>query len=229
MSIEKPEIEAITFDAAGTLIHLAEPVGVSYSRVAERHGIFSKPEELDKAFRKIWMQTPLPFDDAAPRDPNERVWWNRIVRSVFLESGATLPGEDTFSEFFDDLYEHFESPGTWLADPAAEDVLSKAGKKYRLAVLSNFDARLRRILRDLELLDQFEAIVLSCETGASKPDPKMFERVAGEMGLPAQSILHVGDDPRCDGEGSVQAGFRHFRVGKTGKPLLKLIDELSLA
>ena len=39
-------IQAITYDAAGTLIHLAEPVGVSYSTVAARHGISSAPERL---------------------------------------------------------------------------------------------------------------------------------------------------------------------------------------
>lgn len=222
-------VQAITFDAAGTLIHLAEPVGASYSRVAQRYDIDCDADTLSAAFGKVWKRTPLPFDNAAPRDPNERAWWKRLVHAVFTESGASLPGDDVFTDFFHELYEHFESPGTWLADTHAKEVLTAAGGKYRLAVLSNFDARLRRILSDLDLLGYFDVVILSCETGASKPSPKIFQRAAKELNLPAKTILHVGDDPRCDGEGSVQAGFRHFRVGKTGKPLLKLIDELSLA
>ncbi|MCH1409340.1 MAG: hypothetical protein L7V87_09935, partial [Verrucomicrobiales bacterium] len=72
-------IQAITYDAAGTLIHLAEPVGVSYSTVAARHGISSAPERLDAAFETVWKRTPLPFDDRARRDPNEKAWWQRVV------------------------------------------------------------------------------------------------------------------------------------------------------
>ncbi|MDA9924399.1 HAD-IA family hydrolase [Verrucomicrobiales bacterium] len=222
-------IQAITYDAAGTLIHLAEPVGVSYSTVAARHGISSAPERLDAAFKTVWKRTPLPFDDRAPRDPNEKAWWQRVVHDVFAESGVALPDNDVFAVFFEDLYEHFETPGTWLADPDAEEVLAKTGEKYRLAVLSNFDARLRRILSDLSLLGHFEKVFLSCEIGASKPDSKIFKTAARGLDLAPESILHIGDDPECDGDGSARAGFHHFQVGNTAPPLGKLIDELSLA
>ncbi|NRB74294.1 MAG: HAD-IA family hydrolase [Verrucomicrobiales bacterium] len=223
-------IRAVSFDAAGTLIHLAEPVGSSYSRVASRHGISCSPDALNRAFGAVWKRTPAPFSpESRIDDPNEKSWWKRIVREVFDEAGAELPAGSAFETFFEDLYDHFESPGTWVADPAAHEVLARVSQRYRIIILSNFDGRLRRILRDLELLDFFEHTFLSCEIGASKPDQRIFNEVVKVLDLPPQSILHVGDDPQCDWEGAELAGFALFRVGTRENSLGELLRELSLA
>lgn len=233
-----PAIKSLSFDAAGTLIHLREPVGVSYAAVAARHRVIVSSERLDQAFRSVWKRTPLPFSsDTDEADPHERAWWSRLVRSVFSESGATFNSARHFDEFFTDLYDHFESPGTWLLDPAAPALLEAAANRYRLIVLSNFDHRLRRILRDLEVLDFFEHVILSCEQRCSKPDPRLFAHAATTLGLSPTQILHLGDDPICDWQGAQAAGFDHFRVGHRGPqttdqgqaPLSAFFDQLSLA
>jgi hypothetical protein len=41
----------VSFDAAGTLIHLAEPVGVTYARVAAEHGVSADPAAICRALR----------------------------------------------------------------------------------------------------------------------------------------------------------------------------------
>jgi len=223
-------IRAVSFDAAGTLIHLAEPVGSSYSRVAGRHGISCSPEVLNQAFGAVWKRTPAPFSPGSRiDDPNEKSWWKRIVREVFDEADAGIPPGDAFETFFEDLYNHFESPGTWIADPVAHKVLTRVSQRYRIIILSNFDGRLRRILRDLELLDFFEHTLLSCEIGASKPDQRIFNEAVKVLDLPPQSILHVGDDPECDWQGAELVGFSHFRVGAKENSLGELLGELSLA
>jgi putative hydrolase of the HAD superfamily len=228
-------LQAITFDAAGTLIHLSEPVGVSYSRVAADFGIKSDPTDLGEAFGTVWKRTPLPFADKShAQDPDEKAWWRRLVREVFAEAGAVgaeavFPDDDLFNHFFEALYLHFESPGTWLADTAAIETLEVLSPRFRCLVLSNFDGRLRKILADLSLLDHFETCLLSCELGASKPDSTVFEAASNWLQLAPKKILHVGDDPVCDWRGAEAAGFAHFRVGKNEKKLGDLIEELSLA
>lgn len=223
-------IRAVSFDAAGTLIHLARSVGESYAEVAEEHGIAANADRLNQAFRSVWKRTPLPFSpESHIRDPDEKAWWSRLVRLVFEEAGSNVPGGEEYEVFFEALYEYFESPGTWIADPEALEVVNAVSGAYRCVVLSNFDARLRRILSDLDLLNAFEGVILSCETGASKPDPRIFETAAGCVGLPPNEILHVGDDPICDWEGAAQAGFQHFRVGTGQSTLGELLRELSLA
>lgn len=223
-------IRAVSFDAAGTLIHLARPVGESYAEVAREFGIPSDSEQINRSFRTVWKRTPLPFaPESHIRDPHEKAWWSRLVREVFEDAGADLPKGEDYDAFFEALYGHFEAPGTWVADPEAHEVVAAVAEKYRTVVLSNFDARLRRILSDLDLLKSFEAVILSCETGASKPNPKIFRAVTEHLGLPAREVLHVGDDPTCDWAGAEAAGFRVFRVGMNQATLGELLGELSLA
>jgi len=233
-----PAIKSLSFDAAGTLIHLAEPVGVSYASVAARHGVTVSADPLDRAFRTLWRRTPLPFSpDAGDSDPNERAWWSRLVCSVFAETGTFFDSASHFEAFFTELYDYFESPGTWLLDPAAKPLLEAVSGRYRLIVLSNFDHRLRRILGDLEVLDRFEHVILSCEERCSKPDPRLFALAAATLGMNPGEILHLGDDPICDWAGAQAAGFAHFRVGPPGiprgdqgqAPLAAFLDQLSLA
>lgn len=223
-------VKALTFDAAGTLIELTEPVGESYHRVASEHHIESNPADLGRAFKAVWRRTPSAFSaDAAVNDPNEKSWWSRLVRDVFEESGATLPPSPGFEEFFEALYEHFEAPGTWRAVPHARETLDLVSSNYPCIVVSNFDGRLRRILTDLDLFDPFQEILLSCELGASKPDPSVFAAAQKALAIPPEHILHIGDDPICDWEGASNAGFQSFRVGPNESTLKQLLRELSLA
>ncbi len=228
--IQPSEIKAVSFDAAGTLIHLTEDVGSSYATVAARFGIPSDPVKLAAAFRSVWKNTPLPFSEGpAESDPSEKHWWHRLVHAVFSESGTQLPGKEEFDAFFEALYLHFEEPGTWVADENAVRVLETISSRFPCVVVSNFDSRLRRILSDLGLIDHFEEIFLSCELRASKPDPRIFEEACRALNLAPAEIMHVGDDPVCDWEGAEAAGFHHFRVGKGQRSLLEILDELSLA
>lgn len=228
MPVNPPEV--LSFDAAGTLIHLAEPVGVTYARVADEYGARVSPDALGRAFKEVWRRTPPPFsEESGNADPDERAWWKRLVRSVFEAAGAAFRDDATYAGFFDALYRRFEEPGTWLADPEAALVLERVSGTHRCIVLSNFDSRLRRILADLDLLDPFERLFLSCEERLSKPDPRLFQRVSETLGVAPSGILHVGDDPACDWAGAEAAGFRTFRVGPEAGSLARLLDELSLA
>ena len=66
----------------------------------------------------------------------------------------------------------------------------------KLAIVSNFDTRLRPILEGLRLNELFDSIIISAEVGVEKPNPIIFERACQELGvLPAEAV-HVGDDRR---------------------------------
>ena len=51
-------IRAVLFDAAGTLIELAESVGETYARIAERFGVALPASRLDDAFYRVWASAP---------------------------------------------------------------------------------------------------------------------------------------------------------------------------
>lgn len=60
----------------------------------------------------------------------------------------------------------------------------------------------------LGLRPLFEAILVSSVEGISKPEPEIFHRAAGRIGLPAGECLFVGDNPRVDVIGAESAGMR---------------------
>lgn len=157
-------IEAVTFDAAGTLIHLTESVGESYSRVARRFEITASPEALDLAFRVAWKRAPAPFTnqqgtfgEATLLDREndfEKSWWRDLVRGVFDDAGSG--DSPRFDDFFEALYDHFEAPGCWALDSAAVAMLDLCENQgFKIGLLSNFDYRLRRILTDLGIFFTF--------------------------------------------------------------------------
>ena len=66
----------------------------------------------------------------------------------------------------------------------------------KLAVVSNFDTRLRTILRDLDLVSIFDSIVISAEVKAEKPNPVIFEQACAQLGVQTAEALVLGDDRR---------------------------------
>ena len=88
----------------------------------------------------------------------------------------------------------------------ALDALRAAG--VRLAVASNFDPRLPRLLAESGLAPRLDAIVHSAEVGVEKPHPALFEELLGKLDLPASAVVHVGDSRRDDVEGALAVGMR---------------------
>jgi len=73
-------------------------------------------------------------------------------------------------------------------------VLALKGKGIPIALLSNIDDRLARIIRDFNLYAPFDPCFLSCEIGLEKPDPKIYEFLLKEMDLPAASIVFISQN-----------------------------------
>ena len=220
-------LQALFFDAAGTLIRPAEPVGLTYARFAARHGVEAMPDDLMQAFRAAWKSTPPPLHPpgtAAVDD--DRGWWHGLVAQVFAQVlGAPLP-EQTLDGLFDELYQHFAEPAAWSLFPDVLPALNALSRDHRLMVLSNFDRRLRSILDGHDLSRFFEQIVISSEVGAAKPHPRMFQAALTAVGLPPQDCLHIGDDARCDAEGAAQAGIHFFPVQRPESGLELLVQKV---
>jgi putative hydrolase of the HAD superfamily len=82
----------------------------------------------------------------------------------------------------------------------------------KLGVISNWDDRLRPLLKSLQIADQFDVIVVSCEVGASKPASAIFQAAVKQLGLPANSLLHVGDSFARDVLGARAAGLQGVQI-----------------
>ena len=201
---------AVLFDAAGTLITPAQPVGETYARLAREHAVALSAERIDDAFRRVFAKAPANVHPGETRERAaelERAWWRTRVRETFLAADGTARFRD-FEAYFDALWQHFARGAAWRARPGAREALAELrSSTRRLAIVSNFDQRLHPILRELELLDFFEQIVIPVDCGAAKPERAIFEFCLQRLGLAAQRCIYVGDHARLDVEAAAAAGL----------------------
>ncbi len=196
-------LKAVFFDAAGTLIFLPRGVGEHYAEVAARFGVTLDSCALERAFRSAWKAMPAreATADGSSRADDDKPWWRELVDRVLAKVLPTAGTGRDFprDEYFEALYAHFEQPGVWEHYPEVPAVLSALRDRgLALAIVSNFDRRLRRILDGLGSLAFFQRVILSSEVGADKPDPRIFERALTTLGVSPAEALHVGDDPARD-------------------------------
>ena len=210
-------IRAVTLDAGGTLIAVAEPVGATYARVAARHGIVLEPDEVERRFRSAFAAAPpLAFAGASPtrlRD-HERAWWYTIVREALGRDVVGAPLDATF----DELFVHYAGASAWRVFPEVAHVLAALRQRgLRLAVVSNFDARLGPLLAALDLAPLVDAVVHSSRVGSAKPAPGIFRDALARLDVAPADALHVGDEPVEDVSGARTAGMRALLIDRAGR------------
>ncbi|MEY2601948.1 MAG: putative hydrolase of the superfamily [Verrucomicrobiota bacterium] len=218
-------LKAIFFDAAGTLFHLPRGVGYHYALVGEEIGLKFDSRQLDRAFNSAWNAMPRRESINGPREDDDRDWWRELVDHVLDETAPSL-GELDRDNFFEIAYEHFAEAGVWELYPEVLEVLEKFSPRFQLAVVSNFDGRLRMILEQLGVSKFFKHVFLSSELGADKPDPEIFRRALNLIQLQPNEVLHVGDDPERDWKAAAAAGLSIFPLDRKKNSLRELLQML---
>jgi len=220
-------IKAIFFDAAGTLFYLTKTVGYHYALVGAEIGLKLDGKQLDRAFHTAWKQMPRRPAADGPRENDDKGWWRKLVGHVFDQVAPSVREFDR-DNFFEIAYEHFAEAGVWKLYPEVFGVLEQLRERFQLAVISNFDGRLRLILQNLGISKYFAHVFISSELGADKPDPEIFRRALKEMHLDADEVLHVGDDPERDWKAAKEADLLVFQLNRPKNSLRDLLTTLRL-
>jgi dihydrofolate synthase/folylpolyglutamate synthase len=208
-----PGIRAVTFDVGGTLIDPWPSVGHVYAGVAAQFGLSVDAETLNRQFASAW---------AARKDFRHSVSdWSKLVEQTFLGLAPT----PLSAKLFDALYNQFAAATAWrIFDDVVPCLEELKRRGLKLGVISNWDTRLRPLLRELLLDSYFDSVVISGEAGSQKPDSRIFQIAAAQLNLRPASILHVGDSSSEDVTGARAAGFQTWLLtrGKSGAPLSSL-------
>ena len=218
-------IKAIFFDAVGTLFYLTKTVGDHYALVGKEVGLSLDAQKLDRAFFAAWKQMPLRAAIDGPRENDDKDWWRELVDLIFKEV-APSTGELDRDNFFEIAYEHFAEANVWELYPEVVEVLENLRPQFQLAVVSNFDGRLRMILEQLGISKFFSHVFVSSEIGADKPDPEIFRRALKFIDLKPDQVLHVGDDPVRDWQAASAAGLSIFQLDRPKNSLRDLLSML---
>ena len=97
-------------------------------------------------------------------------------------------------------------PNTWLqqfksvmkeaigANPEMYALVNELREKQiPVALLSNIDERLSKLIREFGLYDPFNPCLLSWEIGARKPNAKAYEILLERLGLPSADVVFIDD------------------------------------
>ena len=192
------ELDAVTVDGYGTLLHLVDPLPALRGALAG-HGVERSDGAIAAAFKaEVAHYRPLAHTG---RGEAALAALRLDCVGVFLAALGDPLQPGSFVEDFIGALAFAPVPG------AAEAVSSLRDRGLRLAVVANWDCALPGHLERAGLLDPFDSVVTSARAGAAKPDPAIFRLALAELGVEPNRALHVGDEP-LDEEGALAAGLR---------------------
>ncbi|MCA9648602.1 MAG: HAD-IA family hydrolase [Myxococcales bacterium] len=190
---------ALLIDAAGTLLRPAESVPRTYARFAARFGARASEAEIAAVLPGL-MQQARPLRALRP---DWRPYWAQVVHHA---TGCDDPA------LLDALLDYYERPDAWRVTTGAEACARAVAERgMKVAVVSNWDLRLRSTLQGLGVMAWIDAAIISAEVGVEKPFPGIFYRACERLAVEPSAALHVGDDPGDDVAGARAAGCAALR------------------
>jgi HAD superfamily hydrolase (TIGR01493 family) len=196
------KIRAVLFDAGDTLVRLRGDSGALLLAAADTLGIRVEAEAAAAVWRRVLAGAGTPEELAKGRDlslSRHRDVWTEL----YVRSGA----DDLAPGLGDALYALTVDPGSWEAFPDAAATLRGLRERgVPVGVVSDTGFDLRPVLDRVGLSPWIDTVVLSCESGVCKPEPRVFRDVCADLGIEPAATLMVGDNPLTDG-GAVAAGL----------------------
>lgn len=84
---------------------------------------------------------------------------------------------------------------------------------YALGLLTNGPSKAQRGKLDrFDWVDTFDAIAVTGDLDAGKPDERAFEAILSALGVEPGEAVYIGDDPEADVEGAKSAGMYAVQV-----------------
>ncbi len=207
-------LRAVTLDLWGTLIDSRDPIGKIERRremlltAIRSAGHACELEQLRAGFRaaRRVIDEGIALDN---RDVGPEGRWQELMHQLKIP-GESVPFSAVVAAYEELTLEYLPK----LLDGVAATVQRLAGK-YQLALICNTGYTGGRVLRQVlarhGLIGYFETLTFSNEHGWLKPDPKIFHHTLGELGVPPEHALHIGDTEDMDIAGARAAGMYSAR------------------
>ncbi|WP_135824204.1 HAD family hydrolase [Halorussus ruber] len=184
-------LSAVVFDFDYTLTAPGRPRQAVLDDSTEAVGApdLSREEYLDAHSQHL---------DSDSRDP--------IFDALLPEDADTDPEElsAVYRETVAESLRSVEGVAGLLADLEAD---------YGLGLLTNGPSKAQRSKLDpFDWVARFDAIAITGDLEAGKPDPAAFEAILSDLGVEPAEAVYVGDDPEADVEGARSAGMHVIQV-----------------
>jgi len=196
-------VQAVYFDLDGTLVELPEDFAAVFESALTDCGVVADAEHREHYFEAFFKHLgechPEPY---------------RMAMADLRETFDIAPSVEALAE----SYVEREAAATTLRPGVREtlDALEPSDSTDRsVGVLTNGgDRAQRRKLARHDLESQFDAVVVSGDVGAAKPEAEIF--AAANEALPADEYVFVADDLERDVLPAQSAGFTGVYLADEG-------------
>jgi HAD superfamily hydrolase (TIGR01549 family) len=206
------DLDAVTFDAMGTLLRLVDPAPRLQAALEQHLGLVVSLERAERAMRA---------EIAHYRANCHRAVDEAALATVRLECcgviADTLAGVEAA-----DILPCLTDAIVYISYPdAAATLRALRASGLRIAVVSNWDVSLAAALHGTGLAAAVDVVVTSAEAGAEKPAAAIFERALEALDARPHRVLHVGDDPIADVDGARAAHLHAVLLARDGRPAMR--------
>ncbi len=187
------KLKAVIFDWGGVLMRTEDYA--PRARWDARLG--TAPGHVERVVHGIeaWQQLQRGEADVA-------TYWRVVGDELGL-------GDDDLAQLREDFYS-----GDRLDEALVEQIGELKARGLLVGLMSNNTPELLPILRQAGLDTLFDAIVVSCDIGVMKPDPRAYRAILDALGVEAKAALFVDDfAENVRGAEAVGMGAVHFRPG----------------
>ena len=207
---------AVFFDVGETLVHPHPSFPELFGMVLRREGVELDPARIRRGLHLVSER----FSRAAREGQlwstsreRSREFWFSIYRGMLAEIGL-----DQDHGLPEHLYTEFTRLSNYRLFPdvvPALDRLQAAG--LTLAVVSNFEEWLERLLESLGVTRYFDVRVISGVEGVEKPNPRIFRLALERTGADPDTTVYVGDSPEFDVEPAASVGLFPVLIDRRGR------------
>lgn len=208
------EVKTVFFDVGSTLIYPQPSVAQTFARVAQERGHALSVSDVEPHMPAMDAYYEAEYlrdgDFWCSQEGSVAIWMDQY-RYVCHLTNIAHDAEGMAVA----IHESYRRADHWGIYPDVLECLRSLKKRgLALGVVSNWDAGLEGLLRDMRLLPYFDTVVSSAVVGYRKPNPVIFDLACENLGVEAAHAVHVGDHPEADGCGALAAGLRPILIDR---------------
>jgi putative hydrolase of the HAD superfamily len=211
MASQPRKIKAVFFDLGYTLIYFdgnfARIVEESYLVLANKlieSGYSFDPEEFVRKFNEK-MQAYYRQREMDLIERPVRQFLDEILTEFNISNIAPAIARAALNQMYLNTEAH------WKIESETQLILGQLlDEKYKLGLITNASDAwdVNNLIDDHKLRQFFKSVLISATEGIRKPDPRIFERAAHQLGVDLSESVMVGDTLNADILGAHDCGMK---------------------
>jgi putative hydrolase of the HAD superfamily len=211
MPLEQPQaIRTIFFDAGFTLLQPSSSILEICQRVCQQLDLHIQVDDMEQhleaAEDHFFRHMRLHREVWASEQTINEFWLSYYT--ILLRPLLKEHDEPRLYQLAKAINEEFDKHSSWSTFPDVLPTLEALRHhNYTLGIISDWGISLGSILRDLDLIQYFDCVIISAAAGYGKPSPLLYEEALKRANAIADYTVHIGDTYISDVLGARAVGI----------------------